>query len=58
MVLGQTLTYLGMPSGNIASQLNNMIIAMFEGRLWLTGLEEKNSFVLAVSQYFISYNFP
>lgn len=41
MVLGQTLTYLVMPSGNIASQLNNMIIAMFEGRLWLTELEEK-----------------
>lgn len=59
MVLGQALTYLVMPSSNIASQLNNMVIAMFEGLLWLTKLEEKkNSFVLAVSQYFISCNFP
>lgn len=58
MVLGQALTYLVMPSSNIASRLSNMVIAMFEGLLWLIKLEEKNSFVLAVSQYFISCNFP
>lgn len=57
MVLGQALTYLVMLSSNIASRLNNMVIAMFEGLLWLTKLEEKKLICIGSQPIFYKLQF-